>query len=199
MSILTEHLVELLERRRLLFEQTYAHMTVDPVSGKPGWVPPDPYPAGVTEEDLTAFTSHTGIELPDDVIEWLKITNGAPGFLGIGAAQRGCNMEKLWQLAVRLRRKGWIPVGRDDFGNYYVRVVRESGGRGGVLHVEGTSTDELAYAVASDTLHFAVFSLEEKEALNSGETYGWPGDKSFVLSKDPELAHVEGARFLWDS
>lgn len=54
--------------------------------------------------------SRTGVELPDDVKAWLRITNGAPGFFGIGWAQKGCNMEDLWQLWPELPAKGWIPI-----------------------------------------------------------------------------------------
>lgn len=207
MSTLTEHLVELIERRRLKVEKTRPQLKGNPMF-KPGHVFPDLCPAGVTEEDLTAFTSRTGIELPDDVKQWLRITNGCPGFYGIGSAQKGFNMERLWEVCPDLQRPGWIPVGMDDFGNFYVRVVPESGGRGGVFYVEAIGTRELEYAAASDTLHFAIFSLEERlhvtpefssveEAYKSGKMYGWPRDKSFVLSKDPELAHVEGGPFFW--
>jgi hypothetical protein len=136
--------------------------------------------------------------LPDDIKEWLRITNGAAGFFGLDPAYRDRNIEGVWQAVPYLHQEGWIPVGNDAFGNYYVRVVSESGGRSGVFHVEGTMADELAYVVASDTLHLAEFVLEEREVLNSGKTYGWPWDKSFVLSKDPELRHIEGARFPWE-
>lgn len=195
MSALTEHLVELLEKRRLHVGQMWAQVKGNPLFAKPGYALSDPYPAGITEEELAAFTSRTGIKLPEDVKQWLRITNGASGFYGIGSAQQGANMERLWELRPVLRQR-WIPVGSDDFGNFYVRVVPESGGRGGVFYVEATSTDELEYAAASDTVHFALFSLEQR--LEGHETYGWPRDKSFVLSKDPDLAHVEGARFFWD-
>lgn len=210
MSVTTERLVELLEKNRLRTEQAWEKVKNNPLTGKPGFVPRDPYPAGATEVDLKEFTSRTGVDFPDDVKEWLRITNGPSGFYGVGSAQKGSNMEELWELRPDLRQPGWIPVGTDDFGNFYVRVVPESGGRGGVFYVEATSTDELAYAAASDTLHFAQFSLEERlhvtpefssmeEAIKSGKLYGWPRDKSFVLSKDPDLAHVEGGPFFWDS
>jgi len=210
MSALTERLVDLLEKNRLRAEQMREKVKDNPLFTRPGFVWPDLYAAGATEEDLTAFTSRTEIELPDDVKQWLRITNGPSAFYGIGSAQKGANMEELWELLPDLRQPGWIPVGTDDVGNIYVRVVSESGGRGGVFYVHATSPDELAYAAASDTLHFAVFSLEEslhvtpefssvEEAYKSGKMYGWPRDKSFVLSKDPELAHVEGAPLFWDS
>lgn len=198
MSHIIGRLVQLLEKRRLHFERTYAHMTLHPLSGKPGFVPPDPYPKGAVEEEFLAFRARTGIDLPDDVKHWLRITNAPSGFFGIGSAQKGSNMEELWQLVPQLRREGWIPVGRDTSGNFYVRVVLEAGKRGGVFYVHGTNTDELACVVASSTLHFALFCLEELEAGRSGQAYGWPQDKAFVLSKDPELVHVEGARFFWD-
>lgn len=210
MSTLTERLVELLEKNRLRAEQTWEKVKDNPLFARPEYVRPDQYPAGATEEDLEAFTFRTGIELPDDVKQWLRITNGQPGFYGIGSAQKGANIEELWEVRPDLRQPGWIPVGTDDFGNFYVRIVPESGGRGGVFYVEATSTDELAYAAASDTLHFAQFSLEEslhvipefssmEEAIQSGKLYGWPRDESFVLSKDPDLTHVEGGPFFWDS
>jgi hypothetical protein len=133
------------------------------------------------------------------VKQWLRITNGSPGFFGIGWAQKGANMEELWQAIPRLRSTRWIPVGRDDFGNYYVRVVPESGQGGGVFHIEATTPEKLLYAAASDTLHFALFYLRHLEAFLSRQTSGWPQDKSIVLFQDPELARVEGAPFYWDA
>lgn len=195
---LKARLVDLLEKHRADFEQKFGHMTVNPLTGKPGYIPPDQYPKGVTEEDLVAFRSRTGVDLPEDVKAWLRITNGAPGFFGIGWAQRGCNMEDLWQLWPEMRAKGWIPIGSDEFGNFFVRVVPEPGGRGGVFHVEATSMDRLVYVAASDALHYALFHLEHLEAYRLRRTSGWPQDKEHVLSQDPEMAHVEGAPFYWD-
>jgi hypothetical protein len=191
-------LVEMLEKRRSRLERKYSRMTVNPLSGESGWAPPDSYPKGVTEKDLRAFHSRTGIELPDDAKEWLRITNGPPGFCGLGSAQKSVNMEGLWQLFPDWRNNGWIPVGTDDFGNYYVRVVPKSGRQGGVFFVEANISDKLVYAVASDTLHFALFYLKHFEALETRRTSGWPQDKSFVLSQDPALARVVGAPLYVD-
>jgi hypothetical protein len=196
---LKKRLVELLDRRRAHFEQKRAELIANPLAGALGSTLPDAYPKGVTEKDLRAFRSRTGIELPEDVKQWLKITNGAPQFFGIGEAQKGSNMEELWRLCPRLRDIGWIPVGEDNFGNYFVRVASESGGRSGVFYAEATMPDKLEYAVASDTLHFALFYLRHFEACQSWKMSGWPEDKSFVLSQDPELARVEGAPFYWDA
>jgi hypothetical protein len=106
-------------------------------------------------------------------------------------------MEEIWQLWPEWRDNNWIPVGRDS-GNFYVRAVPKSE-RGGVFYVEATISDKLQYAVASDTLHFAWFNLRHFEALESHKTSGWPQDKSFMLSQDPELAREEGAPFPWDA
>jgi hypothetical protein len=197
---LKKAIVEMLERKRRSIEEEYgpSRTMVNPFTLEPGFVLPDPYPKGVTERQLRAFRSRTGVELPDDVREWLRITNGASGFFGIGSAPKGSNVEEIWRLTPEWRENRWIPVGRDDFGNFFVRVVPESGKRGGVFLVEATISDELVYAAASDTLHFAWFDLRHSEALQTHKTSGWPQDESFVLSQDPELAHVEGAPFYWE-
>lgn len=196
MSILTEHLAELVNSRRLHFEQKRSRMTTNPLTGEPGFVPRDPYPPGAKGDSFAAFRTRTGVELPDDIKEWLRITNGAAGFFGVDPAPKDRSVEGIWQAVPYLHQEGWIPVGVSDFGDFYVRVVPELGGRGNVFLVRGTMADELAFVVASDTLHLAEFVLEEREVLNSGGKYGWPFDKAFVLSKDPELSHA-GARLPW--
>lgn len=197
MSDLTDHLVELIERDRLYFEQHEAHRTVNPFTLEPGYVPTDPYPPGASEDDFAAFRARTGVDLPDDIKVWLRMTNGAAGFFGVDPDPQRRSIEGIWETVPDLRQEEWIPVGRDDFGNFYIRVVPKSGGRGGVFHVEATMIDELCYAVASDALHLAEFILEQDEARVSKETYGWPLNKSFVVSKDPEILNVENARFVW--
>jgi hypothetical protein len=197
MSDLTEHLVELIKRGQLYFEQHDAHRTVNPFTGEPGYVPRDPYPPGASEDDFAAFRTRTGVDLPDDIKVWLRLTDGAAGFFGVDPNSKDRSIEGIWEMVPDLRQEGRIPVGCDDFGNFYLRVVPKLGGRGGVYHVEGHMPDELYYVVASDTLHLAEFILEQEEALVSHETYGWPFDKSFVLSKDPEILNVENAIFAW--
>jgi hypothetical protein len=192
-------LVALLKRRRADTEKRRAELIKNPFAGDLGRTLPDGYPKGVTEKDFRAFRSRTGIELPDDVKQWLKITNGAPQFFGIGEAPKASNMEDLWRLCPRLQDIGWIPVGEDGSGNYFVRLMPESGDRGGVFFVEANKPHQLEYAVASDTLHFALFYLRHLEVCESRKMTEWPHDKSFVLSQDPELAQVVGAPFYWDA
>jgi cell wall assembly regulator SMI1 len=171
-----------------------------PLSGKPGYVYPDPYPPGATDEQIAIFSDEFGIQIPYDVREWLKITDGAAGFLGIASTLRGWDIASMWKQRPHWYQKQWIPVGSDLFGNFYLRVPDSADGmRGGVCFVEGTISHELAYAVASDTLHLAYFVLDMRTVIKSyKETYGWPFDRDFVISRDPQIADVNVAPLPWD-
>jgi len=200
MSSIEDRLVALMEARRASYEEFAAGRTLNPLTGQPGFPRRDPYPPGASNAELDAFSKRTGIELPDDVRAWLRITNGATGYFGIAPTQEGCDIEEMWSLAPEWQQRGWIPVGVDAYGNYYVRVSQgDDDSANAVCFVEGTNRDKLAYAAATDTLHFATFSLKECIVLNVGREHGWPFDESLVLSQDPGLAEVTVAPLPWDA
>jgi cell wall assembly regulator SMI1 len=167
----------------------------NPLSGKPWPAPPDPYPAGASDRDFAKFAKRTGIKLPADIRAWLAITNGASGYFGV-QSQSGCDIEEMWEHFPSWKSQGWIPIGRDSNGNYFVRPTLESPQSTIVHFVDADDIDALAYAVASDTLRFALFTLEEEEALNNDLDYGWPFNETFVRSKDPQLIAL-GKRLPW--
>ena len=178
----------------------------NPLSGKLDYVMPDPYPPGASPQLIAGFTRRTGIQLPIDVVKWLRISNGAAGFFGIKAESEGRDIEWLWRRFHPVwRKKRWIPIGSDGFGNFYVRVATRKMVVG-VYFVEGMNSDELGYAVASDTLHFVQFSLDNESRfaatsteLSYPERFPWPFDKRFVLAHDPNIVECRAAPLPWET
>lgn len=193
-------LVELLTRRRERYEGQLGRPIVHPITGKPGFFIINPYPPAATDEDLDQFVIRTGVELPADIRTWLKVTNGAGGFFGVKPVDERCDIENIWRQRPEWQRNQWIPVGKDAFGNWYVRIpAATTPNRGAICFVEYMDPNVLVYVAASSPLNFAEFELENREALDAGEEYGWPFDRAFVLSRDPELAHADIAPLPWES
>lgn len=122
-----------------------------------------------TDEELQAFTEWTGIELPDDVLAWLKIANGlfigGQALLGIRTI-RGRNLfdiDRVLKLHPSWKDKGWLPIGDDGFGDYYVIPLKGDYGPGFpvVFFDHEVDMDSAQYIVASDLEHFIRFTIEE--------------------------------------
>jgi hypothetical protein len=152
----------------------------------------DVYPAGASKQDIRRFTDRTGIRLSTSLQTWLAISNGPAGFLGIPPGDERCSIEQIWNQHPDFRETSWIPVARDDFGNFYVQVALSSSPE--IVHFVESIGGYVAYAVASNMLRFAEFYLEGEKS----NSYAWPFDKRFVLSRDPELANA-WAVLAWES
>lgn len=219
---LHSRLIELLNRRQKASDEWWRGRKTNPLSGKPlkKGDRPDVFPTGATDRQLDKFSARTGVTLPSGLREWLKITNGAAGFFGVPPVQRGCSIEELWGFRPDWKDRAWIPIGRDDFGNYYVQLAPMASNAAiqPVVFVEAIG--DSVYVVASDALHFALFRLEEgfgiHEELAKSKgleaffpraklrrdapklaMHPWPFSKKYMLFRDPRLAYVEGLRLPW--
>jgi cell wall assembly regulator SMI1 len=128
--------------------------------------PTEGIPAGTTLEVIRAFTSRTGVTVPNDMRDWLQLTNGpcvGPGGLyGIQTAREELDIESMWKLRPRWKVKGWIPIASDGCGNDYVMATRGDFGPGCpvVFFDIIASRSWPAYSVASGLSPFLVFLLE---------------------------------------
>src|SRR5438105_1019599 len=86
--------------------------------------PEDSLPPPATDPDCDSFEKRSGIRLPDDVRDWLKLTNGpcvGPGGLyGIRPPRRHLDMEAIIALFPSWKAHQWLPIAGDGCGNYYV-------------------------------------------------------------------------------
>ena len=80
----------------------------NPLTGKPGYVFPDPYPPGATDKQLDFFTEQFRIPFPRDLREWLRITNGAAGFFGVAPVHPARDIGQVWKLRPEWLEKRWI-------------------------------------------------------------------------------------------
>lgn len=170
-------------------------------------LPRDPdqaYPfAGAEEWKLRAFEARTGLQLPPALRRWLKFINGAaigPGVVyGLGSRRHSYGPADIGEILDRRPswiERGWIPVGSDGFGNYYVLATRPEDGPGTpVLFVEPINDPDIpSYVVASDLFRFLRFYFRK----DLGEQ-GWPCDPDKVLPDDPALSAYSRHPKCWEN
>lgn len=181
---LVARLLKLLKSRRS--DRDSNPIAVNPFTGKrivPGELI-EVYPPGASIPDIRRFIARTGIRLSASLQSWLTISNGAAGFLGIPPGAERCSIEHTWNQLPEFRESNWIPVARDDFGNFYIQVA--IGSSPDIVYFVESVGSYVAYAVSSNMLQFAEFYLEREKSQSNR----WPFDKRFVLSRDPKLANA---------
>jgi hypothetical protein len=160
--------------------------------------PEDAIPEGASESQCDAFQRRTGLRLPHDVRDWLKISNGpcvGPGGLyGIRPARSDLDIESILEIFPSWRESKWIPVAGDGCGNYYLIPTQQEYGTGyPVLFVDTSSTpDAPAYIVASDMGRFVVALLETELGAE-----GWPFNEHDVTKSDPQITRFKGLALPW--
>lgn len=163
--------------------------------------PERPIPKGATEEEIVAFSSRTNLQVPDELHEWLSLSNGpriGPGGLfGILPTEEQMRIESLYELFPAWREKGWIPVAGDGCGNYFVLDSRVSVRSSHPIYfVDHEDNYVIAqYVVASGLWQFLRFLLRTEFAISY-----WPFDKEKVLENDPALQEYKGdVPFPWST
>jgi hypothetical protein len=145
---------------------------------------------------IRRFEADSGLALPPAVRDWLGHHNGGGiGYrytLGLGTGE--------WEIEDMLREvepwldRGWLPVGGDGNGDYY--LVGTSSSRepeGLVFFVDQMDFSVPDYAVGSDIWHF-LYGLACQE-LRSEEW--WPFERDRMLAVDPTLATVAAVPLPW--
>jgi cell wall assembly regulator SMI1 len=161
--------------------------------------PEQQIPKGATDAEIGAFEARMGLLVPDDLRQWLRVSNapcvGPGGLFGIGeAAPDFLNIESILGLFPAWQEKKWIPVAGDGCGNYYVVPTQHEFGAGfPVVFVESICDDEApAYIVASDLGHFLIFILERELGKAS-----WPFDEKVVVHDDPAILKFDHVSLPW--
>jgi cell wall assembly regulator SMI1 len=179
----------------------------------PRHIEPPRQPGPLGDAEFDAFEDRIGIRVPDDLREWLKISNGAfvgtvPVF-GVHPPSYPLSMEKLFEIYPSWREKKWIPVASDGCGNYYVIPTQGEYGEGfPIVFVEAVTDYETPkYIVASDLSHFLIFLIEDEQLLMKmepldlleGEPTPWPFDEQKVVNDDPAILNFRDVRVPWSS
>ena len=150
--------------------------------------------------------------MPDDLREWLKISNGTfvgtvPVY-GVHPANSPLSLEVVLKIYALWREKKWIPIADDGCGNYYVMATQGEFGEGfPIVFVEAvTDHENPRYIVASDLGHFLIFLMEDELSLRQADPYDpteppetpWPFDKE-VVHDDPAILNFHGVPLPWDA
>ncbi|MFM7159479.1 MAG: SMI1/KNR4 family protein [Planctomycetaceae bacterium] len=162
--------------------------------------PEDRLPEGASDDECNAFVKRTGIRLPCDMANWLKLANGpcvGPGGLyGIQPARSHLNIEAYLEMFPSFMTNKWLPVAGDGCGNIYVIPTQQDFGDGFPVVFVDTSSSHVtpSYIVASDIAHFLVAILECELGVQ-----GWPFNEKHVLQSDPQIRKFSGVALPWES
>lgn len=177
-----------------LFEQVTelaAHLPRDPRQPR--------LPLGIDEKEIEAFENRTGLSVPQVLRQWLKYTNspgiGSGGVNGILTPELSRDIEAYYDIFPNWKNRGWIPIGGDGCGNYYVMATRPEDGPGmPVFFVEPIwDRDSPRYVVASELLHFLRFYFRKDLGKR-----GWPCNRELVLAEDPDLSYYSRIPKCWE-
>ena len=176
---------------------------------------------GASSGEIDDFERRVGLDLPDDLRDWLGFRNGTylgeggtwgvrPGIvhLDIESALDALRGQVEWGIE-QLRHSrashdhlmSLLPVASDGCGSSYVIDVDGTCGiPGAVLFLdhETFAKDWPDYVVASGMWHFVRFMLERDRDIDL-ETFDhpWPFDEAWVLRRDPKLSACRHELLPW--
>ena len=149
---------------------------------------------GASPEDIKAASLATGLQFPLPLQLWLSKVNGLEI---MGAQFYGANKiaETVNQIPV-YRNLSLLPVAGDGCGNHYLAALDRNPADPPIVFVEGIAGRDVVSHIAASTLYafiqFAVeYSLSPDDSL-------WPGDKDYVLEKDPGISSF-GYSMPWEA
>lgn len=161
---------------------------------------------GASEEAIADLVARLQIAVPDELREWLLMSNGSMagrgGIFGIRPDNDFLDIEAHLELSPSWKSRGWLPIASDGCGSYYVMDAHSSGGSTSpvyfVDHENGLET--ASYVVASGLWSFLRLMLKSEELPLEDRVGYWPFDKESVLKDDPALASYVGQiPFPWDT
>ena len=169
-----------------------------------------PIVVALSDADLDAFSERTGFELPEEIRAWFKIANGLFAgeipLYGIRPRHGPVDLESELEYYPFWKRKRWLPISDDRFGNHYIVPLGGDFGPGfPVIFVE-TIVDETkpGFIVASDLEHFIrgmikfEVAFEEAFPVQPMET-DWPFEEEEVLREDPAILNFTGIALPWET
>ena len=154
---------------------------------------------GAAASELASFEERTGITIPSAVRDWLSVCNGA--WVGRGGAfgvapqpHDGLDIEYALATWSDWATRGWIPLGCDEMGDYYMTGTARSAEPEGIVFFLDThqSFEEPWFVVASDVWHFMKGYLSDER----GEDW-WPFDRDTVVASDPEILRCSSLVLPW--
>lgn len=160
---------------------------------------------GATEEQLARFEAETGMTLPPELREWLRMCNGSyagqGGINGVGVVDFLC-IDSNYQWHPEWKENGWFPIAGDGCGDEYILAGKLGGGASHPVFFIDHESDmvEPDYLVASDLWHFLYFLLRDDEEYRQTEESHWPFDQEFMLVNDPDILRYQGVISLpWET
>ena len=156
---------------------------------------------GIKDREAVNFYTSTGLSMPSDLAEWLKIANGlfvdSQYLLGLYTERSFLDIESYFTLYPFWKTNGWIPIGGDGCGNYYLISTQNEYGSGFPVFFVDTheEPESPSYIVASNISYFLEFLLEKELKIEKR----WPFDQDYVTAKDPEILSFRNIFLPWQN
>ncbi len=162
--------------------------------------PPHQEIRGATEEEIQRFERAYRLSIPPRLKQWLSYCNGAAlgmkPYYGVGLLDDSLNIESTYVTMDHWPSRGWIPIGTDGCGNFYVVITKGDYGEGEpvIFSDSGQDWGEASYIVAADVWEYVYLSLSRE--LDGME---WPFNPQAFRSIDSKIFQYQGVPFPWDA
>jgi SMI1/KNR4 family protein SUKH-1 len=154
-------------------------------------------PGGASEEELNDFEARTVLPIAVQLRAWLVEVNGAMigpgGLLGVRGPRDFLSIDNCLRMYPEWRELGWVPIASDGTGNYWVTLPGPDGSDGWVAFIDTHLDPEAINDYAASTVFRFLGFLLESELGNRG----WPGNRKYVLARDPGLSSVPDSLVPW--
>jgi hypothetical protein len=154
---------------------------------------------------LSGLQTRLGFALPSDLVEWLRVCNGAETrtwahtFLSVGdSAWHGYDIESTLNIFESWRARRWIPFAGDGFGDYFLLVPAADRSHPVVTFWdhERDLEDSHGYVVSSTLWHFLANVFDP--ALEGDADSLWPFNADYTIGVDPDLLNLRQFPMPWD-
>jgi hypothetical protein len=143
---------------------------------------------GLTESEFEKFGRFWPFPIPTEVKEWFSISrNGNIGNASYSLADvhEGEYSPYFVFRNWHWKEKGWLVVGGDGCGDFYVVLTTPGPLQGVVAFVDQGDIDKLSYAVASNFTQWLRFlTYSERLFDDDVEVDTWPFNRGFVMKHD---------------
>ena len=160
---------------------------------------------GATEAELAALERRVGFQLPADLRKWLALVSGvstaAGCFLGASLEPIHLSIADAWFQNPEFRCRGWLPIGDDGCGNFYVLDLSDRGAIGAPVYFVDAGTDwrSQTYVMASSIWPFLHGTLRRDSEGEGDFSVRWPFDRTTTLDFDAALnQHAYPVRLAWE-
>ncbi|MFG0285954.1 MAG: SMI1/KNR4 family protein [Phycisphaerales bacterium JB039] len=145
----------------------------------------------LSDHELTHFEREFRLTLPEQLVAWLKLSNGillSGGYLyPLDGDSSADSIAQSIREHPEILGSGMLPVAGDGCGNHYAMLLKDP--RQPIVYVQLEEPDTPAFVVAS-----SIWALVQFFLLNDTR---WWTDKEWALQVDPAVAEFAPLGLRW--